>query len=95
MTAQLTDVNYYVSTPFGKAHPTFDLRPLLTKITAPVLLVQGRQDLAGEANIYETHLLIKNSVLKFINRCGHIPWEEKPEEVWASVFDFLKTNFGK
>lgn len=93
MAAQLTDVNYYVSTAFGKAHPKFDLRPLLTKITAPVLLVQGRQDVAGEANIYETHLLIKHSVLKFINRCGHIPWEEKPEEVWASVFDFLRTNF--
>jgi proline iminopeptidase len=83
------DFNPYVVPAFIKAEGTFDLRPKLKAITAPVLLVQGRQDLAGEANIYEAHLLIKNSVLKFINRCGHMPWLEQPEQTWKIVNEFL------
>jgi proline iminopeptidase len=83
------DFNPYVAPAFVKAVGAFDLRPKLKAITAPVLLVQGRQDLAGEANIYEAHLLIKNSVLKFINRCGHMPWLEQPEQTWKMVNEFL------
>jgi proline iminopeptidase len=83
------DFNPHVVPAFVKAEPSFDLRPKLKAITAPVLLVQGRQDLAGEANIYEAHLLIKNSVLKFINKCGHMPWLEQPEQTWKIVNEFL------
>jgi len=83
------DFNPHVVPAFVKAEPAFDLRPKLKAITAPVLLVQGRQDLAGEANIYEAHLLIKNSVLKFINKCGHMPWLEQPEQTWKIVNEFL------
>jgi proline iminopeptidase len=54
-----------------------------------VLLLQGRQDLAGEANIVEAHQLIKNSTLKFIEKCGHMPWLEQPELTWKIVNDFL------
>jgi proline iminopeptidase len=87
-----TEFNYYVGPAFFKAHPNFDIRPLLKNITAPVLLMQGRQDLAGEANVYEAHLLMKNSVLKFFNRCGHFPLEEKPSEAWPILIEFLKTK---
>ncbi len=83
------DFNPHVGPAFRKAEGTFDLRPKLKAITAPVLLVQGRQDLAGEANIYEAHLLIRNSTLKFINRCGHMPWLEQPEQTWKMVNEFL------
>ena len=83
------DFNPHVVPAFVKAEPSLDLRPKLKAINAPVLLVQGRQDLAGEANIYETHLLIKNSTLKFINKCGHMPWLEQPEQTWKIVNEFL------
>lgn len=85
-----TDMNYYVFPAFDKAHPTFDLRPLLKIITAKVLLVQGRQDLAGEANVLEINNLVSQSSLKFIERCGHLPWEEKPLETWQTVYKFLE-----
>jgi proline iminopeptidase len=89
--AQLTpeDFNPYIAPAFVKAEAAFDLRPKLKAITAPVLLAQGRQDLAGEANIYEAHLLIKSSTLSFINRCGHMPWLEQPEQTWKVVNEFL------
>jgi proline iminopeptidase len=75
--------------PAFKAGGEFDLRTKLKAITAPVLLLQGRQDVAGEANIDEAHLLIRNSVLKFINSCGHMPWIEQPEQTWKIVNEFL------
>jgi proline iminopeptidase len=86
---QPSDFNPRVLRAFVQAEPQFDLRPLLRSISAPVLLLQGRQDLAGEANLYEAHLLIKSSVLTFINQCGHMPWLEKPAETWKATDDFL------
>jgi len=85
------DFNFRVVPAFLKAEGNFDLRPKLKAIKAPVLLVQGRQDLAGEANICEAHLLIKNSTLTFLNKCGHMPWLEQPEQTWKIVNEFLRT----
>jgi proline iminopeptidase len=85
------DFNFRVVPAFLKAEGNFDLRPKLKAIKAPVLLVQGRQDLAGEANICEAHLLIKNSTLTFINKCGHMPWLEQPEQTWKIINEFLRT----
>jgi proline iminopeptidase len=85
------EFNPHVTPAFIKAEPRFDLRPQLKRITAPVLLLQGRQDLAGEANICEAHLLVKNSTLRFIDKCGHLPWLEQPEQTWKLVNEFLHT----
>jgi pimeloyl-ACP methyl ester carboxylesterase len=73
------DFNPRVVPVFLKAEEAFDLRPQLKRITAPVLLLQGRQDLAAEANISEAHALIKNSTLIFLDKCGHLPWLEQPK----------------
>ena len=83
------DYNFHVLPAFLKAEGKYDIRPKLKTITAPVLLLQGRQDLAGEANVYEAHSLIKNSTLTFIDKCGHMPWLEQPEQTWKIVDDFL------
>jgi proline iminopeptidase len=83
------EFNPHIIPTFLEAEGAFDLRPKLKAITAPVLLLQGRQDLAGEANIAEAHQLIKNSTLKFIDKCGHMPWLEQPEQTWKIVNEFL------
>ena len=83
------DYNFRVPPAFLKAEGKYDFRPKLKTITAPVLLLQGRQDIAGEANICEVHSLIKNSTLIFIDKCGHMPWLEQPEQTWKIVNDFL------
>src|SRR5438093_7335601 len=49
------DYNFRVPPAFLKAEGKYDIRPTLGTIAAPVLLLQGRQDLAGEANICEAH----------------------------------------
>lgn len=83
------DYNFQVPGAFLKAEGKYDIRPKLKTITAPVLLLQGRQDLAGEANLYEAHSLIRNSTLAFIDKCGHMPWLEQPEQTWKIVGNFL------
>ena len=83
------DYNFRVPPAFLKAEGKYDIRPKLKTILAPVLLLQGRQDLAGEANICEAHSLIKNSTLTFVGKCGHMPWLEQPEQTWKIVDDFL------
>ena len=83
------DYNFRVPPAFLQAEGKYDFRPKLKTITAPVLLLQGRQDIAGEANIDETHALIKNSTLAFIDKCGHMPWLEQSEQTWKIVDDFL------
>jgi proline iminopeptidase len=83
------DYNFHVPPAFLNAEGKYDFRPKLKTITAPVLLLQGRQDLAGEANVCEAHALIRNSKLAFIDKCGHMPWLEQPEQTWKIVDDFL------
>jgi len=83
------DYNFHVPPAFLSAEGKYDIRPKLKTITAPVLLVQGRQDLAGEANVCEAHSLIRNSTLAFIDKCGHMPWLEQPEQTWKIVGNFL------
>ena len=91
MAAELNpkDYNFRVPPAFLNAEGKYDIRPKLKSIVAPVLLLQGRQDLAGEANICDAHSLIKNSTLAFIDKCGHMPWLEQPEQTWKIVDDFL------
>jgi pimeloyl-ACP methyl ester carboxylesterase len=89
MEMQPTDYNFRVPGAFLEAEGNYDLRPKLRAITAPTLLLQGHQDLVAEANICEAHQLIRNSTLKFIDQCGHMPWIEKPEQTWKIVHEFL------
>jgi len=83
------DYNFRVPQTFLQAEGKYDIRSKLRTIAAPVLLLQGRQDLAGEANICEAHSLIRNSTMRFIDKCGHMPWLERPEQTWKIVDEFL------
>src|SRR4030095_13165186 len=65
----LKDYNFQIPPVFLEAEGKYDIRPKIRTITVPVLLLQGRQDLAGEANICEAHSLIKDSRLAFIDKC--------------------------
>jgi len=59
-------------------------------INVPTLIIWGRQDEIIDP-IVGTKLdqAIPNSSLKWIEQCGHVPQEEKPEETIPLVLDFL------
>ena len=66
-----------------------DLRPELDKITAPVLIIQGHQDVAGEANALEAARHIAHAEVRFLHRAGHYTWLDQPEGTWGAVLPFL------
>ena len=68
----------------------FDLRDRLSKFNKPTLILQGGQDIVGMDTAYEIHKTIPKSEVKFIRKCGHVPWLEQPEEFYSSITNFLK-----
>lgn len=71
--------------------PTFDLRPLLARITAPTLVLTGDGDyMAGVGSAEEIASGIAGSRLEIIPEAGHFPWVEQPENVSRVIGDFLE-----
>jgi pimeloyl-ACP methyl ester carboxylesterase len=71
-----------------------DYTPELAAIEEPVLLIHGRYD---RMVAFEVSIAILNHVadsrLVLLNRCGHWPPFEKPDEYAAHVLAFL-TGYG-
>src|SRR5690606_29769518 len=66
----------------------------LHKITVPTLLVWGNQDTITPPFVAEEfHEKIANSRLDFIDKCGHAPMLETPEEFNKILEEFLEENF--
>jgi pimeloyl-ACP methyl ester carboxylesterase len=60
-------------------------------IKVPTLIIWGKQDKIISPKVGELlDQAIPASTLKMIDRCGHVPQEEKPEETVPLVLDFLK-----
>jgi len=62
---------------------------LLKKFKGDVYIIQGRQDPIGESTVNEIKDLMPQSKIYFIEKCGHLPWLENPEQV---EFFFTKLN---
>lgn len=67
--------------------PALDLRPGLAKMTAPVLVIHGKQDPLESAQ--EVHQSIPGSRLELIDHAGHFPWLEQPDVVYPMLMEFL------
>jgi proline iminopeptidase len=69
---------------------TFDLRPALATVTAPTLIVAGRDDfILGPAACHEVADGIANARLEVLEDVGHLPWVESPRAFAALVMGFL------
>ena len=69
----------------------YDVRAALADFKQPVLIVQGRQDPIGESTAYRTQQILSHARLEFIEVCGHYPWVEQPQQLFALLKDFLRT----
>jgi proline iminopeptidase len=86
-----TDLNVEASElMFADLRKAYDLRPGLQKLDRPVLILHGHQDPIGDKTAEDIHRLIKGSVLKYFDKCGHFPWIEQPEEFRVAMEGFLK-----
>lgn len=70
----------------------FDLRPRLPRVTAPTLLLQGRQDPLPESILCDLHKQLPSAELHFVERCGHFVWIEQPKAFFATVREWLSAH---
>ncbi len=66
---------------------------LLSEIKIPTQLMWGKQDKITPLEVaYKFHLGIRNSELKLIDHCGHVPMMEQPEIFNHILEQFLTPN---
>ena len=68
---------------------SYDLRPALSALDRPVLIVHGHQDPIGDKTVEDIHRVIPKSRLHYVHRSGHFPWLEQPEAFRDIVTKFL------
>jgi proline iminopeptidase len=70
----------------------YDHRVLLKKVTAPVLVIHGADDLQSEpaTRLYSDNF--PNATFVVIKNAGHFSFQQKPEEFASLVTDFLRNN---
>ncbi len=75
----------------AKSAVRHNLSDKIHRIEAPTLLVWGRQDAVTPPFVAERfHELMPNSRLYFLDKCGHAPMMERPEEFNEILATFLK-----
>lgn len=70
----------------------YDLKPVLHKIIAPTLIIQGRQDALGLQNPMTINQLIPNSRLVVLEKSAHLMWIDQPEKYYQTIGHFLKSS---
>jgi len=74
----------------GGLYQSVDLRPSLSRIQCPTLVVAGELDfICGPAQARPIAGHISGSRLAMLSGCGHIPSVEAPQEYRQAVLDFL------
>lgn len=66
---------------------TLDLRAGLEKVTAPVLILHGRQDPLETAE--ELRETFPKAKVELLENAGHFPWVEQPSVFYAALSGFL------
>lgn len=61
----------------------------LPRISAPVLLVQGKQDLAPAYTAEIVRERVRGSKIVMLDECGHMPWLDQPTATWKALDAFL------
>lgn len=76
---------------FARNAQRLNMQKELQRIHTPTLLIWGLNDNITPAYVaHEFHRLIKGSVLRFIDRCGHAAMMERPAEFNGIVADYLQ-----
>jgi len=77
----------------GGLFQQIDLRPILGRVRAPVLVVAGELDLiCGPAQARPIAEALPSSTLSLIPDCGHMPSMESPDLFRSTVVDWLAAH---
>ena len=67
----------------------WDITADLKKLNVPALIIYGRQDDQGESTFFLQKECLRHSELHVIEKCGHIIWEDQPEEFYGILMKYL------
>ena len=70
----------------------FDLRSGLAALRCRTLIVHGRQDPMPETVAYQIREVLPQAELRFVEKCGHFPWLEQPDALFAELRRFLASK---
>ena len=68
----------------------WDWRPALRAVTAPALVIRGTMDHVPLESAREWEAALPNGRLLSLERSGHFPYLELPEQFFAAAADFLQ-----
>jgi len=92
ITERLTQGNTHINTlvwaDMQKIH--FNCAQGLQSFKAPVLIVQGKQDILDEKIGEKAHAVLHNSQFIQLDRCGHYGWLDRPDVYLDLVLKFLE-----
>jgi proline iminopeptidase len=66
----------------------FDLLPALQRVRTPSIIVAGRDDPIPTASSIDAAGAMQTEVV-LLDRCGHVPYVERPLELWKALDPFL------
>jgi pimeloyl-ACP methyl ester carboxylesterase len=88
---RIKGTSWVLTSTLKNARDTSRLKASLSRISHPTLLIWGEKDLIFPPSVGETlHRAIKASKLIVIEKSGHIPMWETPDEVNPAILDFLE-----
>ncbi len=70
----------------------FDTRSKMEKFKKPVLILQGKNEIAPNVVAEKAHEILPNSKLVLMDRCGHYGWLDRPDIYLKEVQKFLKKH---
>ncbi len=68
----------------------FDCSEALKDFKAPVLIIQGREDIIDKSIAETAHSIFRNSTLTILEECGHYGWLDQPELYFGAIDNFLQ-----
>ena len=89
--SRIKGTSWVLTSTLKNAKDTSRLEAYLSRINHPTLLIWGEKDLICPASVGKIlHRAIKASKLIVVEKSGHIPMWETPEEVNQVILEFLK-----
>ncbi len=70
----------------------FDTKTEMQDFNKPVLILQGRNEVAPVSVAEKAHEVLPNSKLVIMDKCGHYGWLERPDIYLSEVRKFLANN---
>jgi proline iminopeptidase len=88
----LVNLNYYtpaVNELVWKSMEHYNMKGVFKSFQPPVLIIDGRQDILGEAVPMAIRDEFPTSRLEFLDECSHYPWLDSPDKYFTLIQEFL------